>query len=293
MSRPKSLPWIIGLAVMFVAIGQISVAQESPRKQYDSRVVLLSDLEAASDADWKRVDRALELVNSLKPDIVLVAGDVTHQGTADEYARMKKLLATINAPVHVVPGRRDTRVAADQKEARMPIKERHKLKISRFREHFGESNWSIEFGDYQIVGFDSTQVTTPDWPNLSQENDALLRKTFGESSKPYKICLTHLAPEALGSASGVLTSAGVTGHLYGYTHRVRAGRDPLSGRSVFNCGSATQPLHGEYSDLEKQDHGVMVFDVYGSVWVCFWRPLRGNPRPLGVFNMVKAPGKPK
>jgi len=283
--------FLMGLALVVVCLGRTAIAQEAPKKQYGSRIVLLSDLEAANDAEWKRVEEVFNLVNSLRPDLVLVAGDITHHGAADDYERIKKWIATIKAPVHLVPGRRDTLVAADEKEADLSIKERHALKITRYKEYFGEDTWSVEFGEYQFVGFDSTRVTTPSWPNTSQEDHERLLSIFRKSSKPYKIFLTHFPPDALGSVSAILTQAGVAGHLYGYTHRVRAGRDPLTGRFVFNCGSATQPLHGVPSDLKKRDHGVMYFDVYGAVWVCFWKPIRGNPRPLGVFSLVEAPSK--
>jgi predicted phosphodiesterase len=278
---------VMGLAWMVVAFGQASIAQETSKKQHDSRIVLLSDLEAASDAEWKRVEEVFHLVNSLRPDLVLVAGDITHHGTAAEYDRVQEGIAKIKAPVHLVPGRRDTLVAADEKEAGLSIKERHALKIARFKKRFGEDTWSVEFGEYQFVGFDSTRVTTPDWPNSSQEDDERLLSIFGKSAKPYKIFLTHFPPDALGSVSGTLTKAGVAAHLYGYTHRVRAGREPLTGRFAFNCGSATQPLHGPASGLKKRDYGVMYFDVYGAVWVCFWKPIGGLPRPLGVFSLVE------
>ena len=281
---PKAL-LVMGVTLLVLSRGPTMLAEEAPRKEYDARLVLLSDLEASSRAEWRRVEEVLDLVNDLRPDLVLVAGDITHHGTTDDYERMKKRIAKVDAPVHLVPGRRDTLAAADETETRLSMKERHALKIARYKKFFGADIWSVEFGKYQLVGFDSTRVTTPSWPNSSQADNERLLSTFRKSSRPYKIFLTHFPPDALGSISGTLTKAGVAAHLYGYTHRVRAGREPLTGRFAFNCGSATQPLHG--ANPRKESGGVMYFDVYGAVWVCFWKPIRGNPRPLGVFSLAK------
>lgn len=45
------------------------------------------------------------------PDVVIISGDITEHGTADEYAEARRLLAGIAAPVIAIPGNHDERAA--------------------------------------------------------------------------------------------------------------------------------------------------------------------------------------
>lgn len=47
--------------------------------------------------------------NSVKPDVVVVSGDLADHGRTDEYAIVQKALAGLDLPVHVVPGNHDDR----------------------------------------------------------------------------------------------------------------------------------------------------------------------------------------
>lgn len=55
--------------------------------------------------------RAIETVNRLKPrpDLVLMSGDLAESGEAAQYAMLRKLLARLELPVHVMPGNHDSR----------------------------------------------------------------------------------------------------------------------------------------------------------------------------------------
>jgi 3',5'-cyclic AMP phosphodiesterase CpdA len=46
-----------------------------------------------------------------RPDLVIISGDITEHGTADEYAEARRLLAGIAAPVIAIPGNHDEREA--------------------------------------------------------------------------------------------------------------------------------------------------------------------------------------
>ena len=60
-----------------------------------------------------RLAAAVATVLDLRPvpDAVLVSGDLTDHGTAQEYARVRGLLARLPVPVHVLPGNHDDRAA--------------------------------------------------------------------------------------------------------------------------------------------------------------------------------------
>ncbi len=46
---------------------------------------------------------------SPRPDIILVTGDVTHNGLPEEYALARELLSSLHAPFFVIPGNHDDR----------------------------------------------------------------------------------------------------------------------------------------------------------------------------------------
>lgn len=46
-------------------------------------------------------------INRLEPDVVVFTGDTVQHGQPDEYARLRDLLAALEAPLYLVPGNRD------------------------------------------------------------------------------------------------------------------------------------------------------------------------------------------
>lgn len=80
-------------------------------------VVQLSDPHLG--AEWGEGDpvaklaAAIESVRRLRPrpDAVIVTGDLADHASDDEYERVRKLLDTLAAPVHVLPGNHDRRAA--------------------------------------------------------------------------------------------------------------------------------------------------------------------------------------
>jgi 3',5'-cyclic-AMP phosphodiesterase len=57
------------------------------------------------------LERAVAAVNALlpRPDIAVVTGDLVDHGMADEYERLRALLAPLATPVFVIPGNHDAR----------------------------------------------------------------------------------------------------------------------------------------------------------------------------------------
>ena len=57
------------------------------------------------------IERAVDalLALRLRPDVVLVTGDLTDCGLPEEYAHLRTLLGRLPMPVYVVPGNHDRR----------------------------------------------------------------------------------------------------------------------------------------------------------------------------------------
>lgn len=249
-------------------------------KTYSFRIVQISDLQPVpgNEEMFQRASRSVELVNRLNPDVVIVPGDITHSGTENEYERLQALLETIKAPMHIVPGNHDTIWPANEAEITLEEPMLHDEKLDLYNMYLGPDHWSVEYGDFQFVGFDSTQ----NWPNLTPKRRGWLRETFLHSEKPYKFMVTHYTfDETPGTLlEDIMTSMGVLGYLHGHNHLTQAYEDKNTGRMVFSSGSAALG-----------DYGVMCFDVYDDSLVCLWIPVEGAARPLGVFNLEKGVSK--
>ncbi|MFT4562704.1 MAG: Icc protein [Gammaproteobacteria bacterium] len=57
------------------------------------------------------LEHAVRHLNSLEPqpDLVLLTGDTVDEGTADEYGRLRDILAELKPPLYVIPGNHDNR----------------------------------------------------------------------------------------------------------------------------------------------------------------------------------------
>ncbi len=271
---------IVGLAFVADTFAQ----DRDGEKTYSFRIVQISDTQPVPGDEemFQRASRSVELVNRLNPDVVIVPGDITHSGAEDEYKRLKALLETIKAPMHIVPGNHDTIWPADESEKTLVAAALRREKIKQYNTFFGADHWSVEYGDFQFVGFDSTQ----NWPNLTPQRRNWLRETFLRSEKPYKFMVTHYT---FGMARGtvledIMASTGVVGYLHGHNHVIQAYEDKNTGIMVFSSGSAN-------FGNEPGNYGVMCFDIYDDSLVCLWIPVEGAARPMGVFNLEKGVSK--
>lgn len=74
-----------------------------------TRIVHISDVHVG-DADQKTLDRARQAITDLKPDLIVLSGDVTQSGRRREFAGAATFLATMPAPIVAAPGNHDAPV---------------------------------------------------------------------------------------------------------------------------------------------------------------------------------------
>ena len=94
-------------------------------------------------ADLKRCEKAIELVNSMKPDLAIVGGDVVNEAP-DMEKDWPRLLKSFAVPVVVVPGNHDMGRAVTRKN------------LDRFRAVFGRDYGTLDVAGWRVV-FGNTQ----------------------------------------------------------------------------------------------------------------------------------------
>ena len=84
-------------------------------------------------------------INRQQPDAVIFTGDTTQHGRPDEYEQLRELLATLEAPIYVVPGNRDDKAVM-----------RAALDLSYVPATGSFVHYTIDDHDVRLVALDST-----------------------------------------------------------------------------------------------------------------------------------------
>jgi len=156
----------------------------------------------------------LEEVNALRPDIVIVTGDLTDMGLRDEYLQARALLDRIEcARLLVVPGNHDARNVGEV----------------HFESLFGSRDPEIMIGGVHVMGIDSSEPDL-DSGRVGREKYRMIEERFAEPSE-FKIVAIHhhLVPVPgtgrernivadAGDLLRVLTESGVDLVLCGHKH---------------------------------------------------------------------------
>lgn len=124
--------------------------------RYPVRVALVSDTHTSRDTKnhrpWHkpRLEQAIQEVNAAGVDLVLIAGDLTEDGTAQQYRDFRKQIKGFEAPVWYVPGNHDVG------NKRLPGKKQAITweTENRFKMHLGPSYWVREHAGLRVIGAD-------------------------------------------------------------------------------------------------------------------------------------------
>lgn len=145
--------------------------------------------------------RCIEEINLLKPDAVVVTGDITMFGFRDEYEEARMYLEKINAQKLIIPGNHDARYCGDK----------------YFDKIFGFGNKVMNITkDVTIVGIDSS-VPDLDEGTVGRGKQRWLKKQLRKIPKnKFKIVAIHhhIVPiPNTGRERNILTDAGDVLHL--------------------------------------------------------------------------------
>lgn len=110
----------------------------------------ISDLHVSdSDFNEKVFLEAVDEINSLAPDMIILTGDITNRGYYNQFIQAKSYLDMFEAPLFAVPGNHDSR----------------NLGYQTFEEMIGERSWKLTKDDsFVVIGLDSTS------PDLNSGN---------------------------------------------------------------------------------------------------------------------------
>jgi 3',5'-cyclic-AMP phosphodiesterase len=194
---------------------------------------------------------AVDRVNAIDPDLVLVAGDLTADGYAWEYERAAEWLGRIEAPLIVVPGNHDSRNVGYIHFERI-FGDRFSIHRDEFVSERAER---LGTTGVTVLAVDSSEPDL-DTGRLGREWYGWLREGFSAHPEDLKVLLIHhhvVAIPGAGRELNVITDAGdllpvlsdlgVDLVLSGHKHVPYFWG--LNGMLVGNCGTtSTRRLRG-------------------------------------------------
>jgi len=185
--------------------------------------------------------RVIDELNELKPDIVVVTGDLTDMGFRNEFKQAHRLISAIDCDHRVVLlGNHDARNVGDE----------------HFTDFFGSRSAELTASGVRILGVDSTEPDL-DSGRVGRERYRWLEERFADEPEQFKVVAMHhhLVPvpgtgrernivHDAGDLLQVLASNGVDLVLCGHKHVPNVWR--LEDMLIVNAGTAcTHRLRGK------------------------------------------------
>lgn len=140
------------------------------------RLVHLSDLHLGGGyfmADWGK--RVSDMVNSLRPDLLVITGDLTTEGHVHEYEQVLEYLRRFQTEKRIIiPGNHDAR------------NEGYMI----FEEVFGSRYPFYQNEEFSILGVDSSQPDIDDG-HIGRSNYSMIASRFSDKLKIKILCMHH------------------------------------------------------------------------------------------------------
>jgi 3',5'-cyclic-AMP phosphodiesterase len=127
-------------------------------------------------------ERSIDAVMRLhpRPDVVILTGDLTEFGTAEEYGLLQRLIGRLSMPVFAVPGNHDVREAM-----------RESFRPFGFLPEAGPLNFVVETRPVRLIGLDSLLAGRIEGAAAAATLDFLGRALSSAPGTPTLVFLHH------------------------------------------------------------------------------------------------------
>lgn len=147
--------------------------------------VLVSGRLDTADALARLVARINSIRHQIGPiDALLVSGDLSDDGSAESYARIKTLIVPLDLPTYVIPGNHD---------ARDPMR----AAFAKDLPENGPLNWVRRIGGIHLIALD-TLVEGQKWGTLSSDSLSFLQNALSDAGDAPVLLALHHPPFVCG-----------------------------------------------------------------------------------------------
>jgi 3',5'-cyclic-AMP phosphodiesterase len=128
------------------------------------------------------LSHAIGVLNALdpRPDIIVVTGDLTDHGGAEEYVHLREILAAAQVPVYVIPGNHDTREGV-----------RAAFADDGYLPRAGFLQYTVDAGALRIVALDTHVPGSHDGELCAERLDWLDRTLAAAPARPTLVMMHH------------------------------------------------------------------------------------------------------
>jgi len=234
------------------------------------RIVQLSDTHFGDTSDFRTdvYEAAVQKINALAPDIVVHAGDVTHDGLTGSFVTAREQLARLPSPQLVVPGARDYM----------------HLGSELFYDYFSADN--VTLGDVHFIWADSVKHDEQEG-YIGRRQLKRIERQIDPKKMNVVVFHHHIVPVPYTRERDVIEDAGdVLNRLSGRVHLILNGNRHVSfssiidGTVISNSNTlSSRRVHGRYGNTFN------VIDVLenNSVVISEVGVTSGVHRVLGVY----------
>jgi 3',5'-cyclic AMP phosphodiesterase CpdA len=150
--------------------------------------VQLSDVHCSTHHDGynARIAQAAKEINALQPPFVLLTGDITDLGRADEFDEFLKLQELFEVPLHIIPGNHDV----GDKISHFTMDHVTEDRLAFFRSRIGPQFHSFRHADVAFIGFDSN-ILNSGFAVEREQRDWLEAELRGARGARQRILFTH------------------------------------------------------------------------------------------------------
>lgn len=252
------------LKLLFVLIVALVATAASAQ-----RIAVLSDIHITpGNASEPRLREAVREINAAPFDIVIMAGDLTNEGSDAELKNVKSILDSISHPLYVIPGNHETTWSQSATKT--------------FFDLWGNDRFVAEVDSLIIVGIGCGPYMKMGDGHIKTEDLAWLRATLDERMAPGKRVLSinhyplNYDLDNMPQYVALLQGYPVIGHINGHYHRW----------IPYEAGDVKGAIPGvmvRALDMHGGDYGYSIVEIDGD-WVHVYNKELGKaPVPKYAF----------
>jgi len=236
---------------------------------HGQRIAILSDIHISpGNASEPKLREAVREINVSPFDLVIMAGDLTNEGSDCELANVKSILDSINHPLYVIPGNHETTWSQSATKT--------------FFDLWGNDRFVVEHDSLIIVGIGCGPYMKMGDGHIKTEDLSWLRSTLEKRVTPGKrvLSINHYPLNAdldnMPQYAAVLQDFPVIGHINGHYHRWIS----------YEAGGVNGAIPGvmvRALDMHEGNYGYSIVEV-SPEWVHIYdKEIGKEPRPKFAF----------
>ena len=247
----------------FKSLLLVAVLLVLPANLVAQKLAILSDIHVTpGNANEGKLKLAVQEINTLDVDAVIVSGDLTNEGSDEQLLNVKSILDGITKPLYVIPGNHENNWSQSA--------------CKTFNDLWGDDRFVFTVGDLVVIGMNCGPFMKMGDGHIKQEDLSWLDETLSKMVKPgMKVLSINHYPllddlDNYQDYVNILKKYPVITHQNGHWHRWRQYETNGIMGLMVRC-----------LDMGSGDYGYTLMDVdLGGEWIHVYNKTLGKERDL-------------